>query len=139
MEHVNIQVEYTSQIKMSSKSSRLSSSKSIISKSTIGSRLSGSYSSSKRENSFNTAQSNLSIQSAKTAKLRQILESFNDNKQLYENYVLFVKSKSITSEDFALIIQNGQGKQLTDLYFCNDIAYILSNFRMCWFVNTKIF
>lgn len=98
---------------MSSKSivsSRLSSSKSIIS-----SRLSvgASYCSSKRESSFNTAQHNASIQSAKTANLRTILENFKDNKQLYENYIIFVKSKAISSDEFASIIQNGQ--QCVDL------------------------
>lgn len=91
-------------------SSRLSSAKSVIS-----SRFSAgsAYNSSKRENSFQTAQHNATIQSAKSANLRQILKDFKDNKQLYENYIIFVKSNAISSEEFASIIQNGQ--QCVDL------------------------
>lgn len=91
-------------------SGRLSSSKSIIS-----SRLSAgsTYSSSIRENSFQTAQHNATIQSAKSSNLRKILKDFKENKQLYENYIIFVKSKPISSEEFASIIHNGQ--QCVDL------------------------
>lgn len=91
-------------------SSRLSSSKSII-----ASRLStgSTYSSSKREHSFHAAQHNATIQSAKSANLRQILLDLKENKQLYENYIIFVKSKAISSDEFATIIQNGQ--QCVDL------------------------
>ncbi|XP_037051481.1 RNA polymerase I-specific transcription initiation factor RRN3-like [Bradysia coprophila] len=90
--------------------SRLSSSKSVIS-----SRLSvgSTYSSSKRETSFQAAQHNATIQSAKSANLREILQNVKENKQLYENYVIYVKSKAITSDEFAAIIQNGQ--QCVDL------------------------
>lgn len=97
---------------MSSKSivsSRLSCSKSISSRLSVG----ATYNSSKRESSFNTAQHNASIQSAKTANLRTILENFKDNKQLYENYIIFVKSRAISSDEFASIIQNVQ--QCVDL------------------------
>lgn len=91
-------------------SGRFSSAKSIIS-----SRLStgSTYNSSKRENSFQAAQHNATIQSAKSANLRQILQDFKDNKQMYENYIILVKSRAITSDEFASIIQNGQ--QCVDL------------------------
>lgn len=91
-------------------SSRMSSSKSII-----ASRLSAgsTYNSSKRETSFHAAQHNATILSAKSANLRQILKDFKENKQLYENYIIFVKSKAISSDEFASIIQNGQ--QCVDL------------------------
>lgn len=91
-------------------SSRLSCSKSVV----IGRQSFGStYNSSKRESSFQAAQHNAAIQTAKSANLRTILQDFKANKQLYENYVIYVKSKSISSEEFAGIIRNGQ--QCVDL------------------------
>lgn len=91
-------------------SSRLSSAKSVIS----GRHSAGpTYNSSKRETSFQAAQHNATIQSAKSANLRNILQNFKENKQLYENYIVYVKSKTVTSDEFAAIIQNGQ--QCVDL------------------------
>lgn len=108
-------------------SSRMSSSKSII-----ASRLSAgsTYNSSKRETSFHAAQHNATILSAKSANLRQILKDFKENKQLYENYIIFVKSKAISSDEFASIIQNGQ--QCVDLLTPKFSKLVLAMLSMDW-------
>ncbi|KAJ6648868.1 RNA polymerase I-specific transcription initiation factor RRN3 [Pseudolycoriella hygida] len=109
------------------KGSRLSSSRSVI----TGRVSDGvTYNSSKREISFQAAQHHATIQSAKSANLRDVLLNFKTNRQPYENYITFAKSKVISSDDFALIIHNGQ--QCVDLLTPKFSKLVHSILSMDW-------